>query len=85
MRTTAGKRARLTKFTAEFPVEREGTHRLPTEGWLALWADGSEFRLAGGAHPTAFDGALTAGEREGLGLNPSGYRNDLLALIRSVE
>lgn len=86
MRTGSGKRARLTKFTADSPVEREGTEtRLPTEGWLAVWADGSEFRLAGGAYPTTFEAALTDDERASLDLAPSTYRNDLLELLREVE
>jgi hypothetical protein len=86
MRTGSGKRARLTKFTADSLVERKATEtRLPTEGWLTVWADGSEFRLAGGAYPTTFDGALTGDERASLGLNPSTYRNELLELLRAVE
>lgn len=86
MRTKAGKRARLTKFTADYPVQRDGDEAsLPTESFLAVWADGREFRLAGGAHPTSFDGALGEAERDGLGLTPTGYRNDLLDLIRDVE
>lgn len=86
MRTKAGKRARLTKFTADYPVERDGeTVTLSTEGWLAVWAEGSEFRLTGGAHPTTFAGALTDDERESLGVDPSSYRNELLELLRQVE
>ncbi|EJN58723.1 hypothetical protein [Halogranum rubrum] len=90
MRTESGNRARLTKFTADYPVERGGdgdgdVSRLPTEGWLAVWADGSEFRLAGGAYPTAFGGVLTDDERSALGVNPAAYRNELLDLIRAVE
>lgn len=86
MRTTAGKRARLTKLTAEYPVEWDGrVARLPTEGWLAVRTDGREFRLTGGAYPTDFTGALREGERAALSADPSEYRNDLLDLIRGVE
>lgn len=86
MRTKAGKRARLTKFTADSPVDRDGTvSQLPTEGWLAIWADGSEFRLTGGAYPTAFDGALTDDEQAALDANPATSRNEVLDLIRAVE
>jgi hypothetical protein len=89
MRTRSGKRARLTKFTADYPVARDGDETdetsLPTEGFLAVWADGGEFRLAGGAHPTSFDGALDETERDALGVDPTSYRNELLELIRAVE
>lgn len=86
MRTESGNRARLTKFTADYRVERDGNSlTLPTEGWVAVWADGSEFRLAGGAYPTTFETALTEDERQSLDSTPSTYRNELLHLLRHVE
>ncbi|SEO23505.1 hypothetical protein SAMN04487948_101249 [Halogranum amylolyticum] len=86
MRTASGTRARLTKFTADSPIERDGDEvALPTEGWLAVWAEGREFRLAGGAYPTSFGDALTDDERTSLGVDPSSYRDELLELLRTVE
>ncbi|MFC7226160.1 hypothetical protein N0B31_01990 [Salinirubellus salinus] len=71
-----GSRARITPFGARYPVEGG---EIGIRGYLAVWRDGG-FRLAGGAYP---DSGLEAV----LGETPAGaeaYRDELLALIRSV-
>jgi hypothetical protein len=59
---------------------------LSADGWLATWAPDRDFRLAGGAYPTAvIDGdGETAGALADC-LDPSAFRADLLALIRGTS
>ena len=63
MRTGNGVRTRLTRYEATFPLADvldgdadtglpEGT-AVTVEGWLSVWLDDGQFRLAGGAYPTA--------------------------------
>lgn len=84
-RTGMGERLRLTKYTARYHVEWRGQkHTIDIEGWLGIWIQNGEFRLAGGAYPTrGFDALLTS-----LGLDrvtdPRDDREELLALIRGV-
>lgn len=84
VRTDSGDRASLCKYTASYPLEG-GT--LDVEGWLAVWSTGGTFRIAGGAYPVrGLDTLLSdvpGAERPDI--DPSDYRNDLLALIRAVE
>ena len=75
MRTRAGKRARLTKYTARLPID-VADEPIPVEAWLAVFVVRSEFRLAGGAFPTSFP--------VDVGIHRSRYRNELLDLIRRV-
>lgn len=76
LRTDAGHRARLRRFTAE--CDREGdSPPVPVEGWLAAWAVDGQFRVAGGAYPT--------GDPLGDGsVSPGRYREELLGFVRGV-
>lgn len=73
VRADSGERIRLTKYTARFEA---GDLAADVEAWFGVWIRSSEFRVAGGAYPVA-----------GLpvDLDPAGYREELLALLRSVE
>ncbi len=76
MRTHAGNRARLTKYTARFPVGF-ADEPIPVEAWLAVFVVGSEFRLAGGAFPTSLPIDVE--------VDRSRYRSELIDLIRRVD
>lgn len=84
VRTDAGDRARMVKYTATLPLD-DGA--LDVEGWLAVWVSGGSFRIAGGAYPVAgLEGLLAAlpgGEWPETA--PGAFRDDLLALIRAVR
>lgn len=86
LRTDAGDRASLVKYTARYPFEDAPTDELRIEGWLAVWASGGEFRIAGGAYPISglerLLAALDTNERPAI--DPNAYRKELLELIRSV-
>lgn len=84
VRTDTGDRARLVKYTASLPLDGGG---LEVEGWLAVWATGGSFRVAGGAYPVAGLDALLADlpEDERPETAPGAFRDDLLALIRAVR
>jgi len=75
LRTDAGRRARLRRFTATYRPEG-AADSLPVEGWLAVWSTAGEFRVAGGAYPTALPDA---------GAVPGRYREELLTFVRAVE
>lgn len=90
MRTDAGDRARLTKYTARYAVERNGSdrddgdHDIAIEGWVAVWTRRSGFRIAGGAYP--IQGFAVLCESAGIDLDdPNAYREELLGLLRAVE
>lgn len=88
VRTDAGDRARLRKLTARLPLGSDApAEALDVEGWLAVWSTGGQFRIAGGAYPVrgldALLGALPADERPPT--DPTGYRDELLALVRAVR
>lgn len=74
IRTDAGERARLTKYAARFET---GGVSAVVEAWLAVWIHEGEFRLAGGAYPASGLGSVA--------LDPSSYREELIALIRGVR
>jgi hypothetical protein len=78
-RTRGGDRLRLRQFTATYPTDGV---RLDVEGWLGVWAAGGEVRIAGGAYPTSGFDAFGDGVED---LAPGSFRDELLALIRSVE
>jgi hypothetical protein len=96
MRTDTGDRARLTKYTARYAVERDhrkgdghrndgdDDHDIAIEGWVAVWTRRGGFRIAGGAYPTQGFAALceSAGVDPG---DPNAYREELLGLLRAVE
>jgi hypothetical protein len=86
LRTDAGDRASLVKYTARYPFEDAPTDELRIEGWLAVWATGGEFRIAGGAYPISgleeLLAVLYSDERPAI--EPNAYREELLELIRSV-
>lgn len=95
MRTRAGDRARLTKFTARLDaarLDRDGagetaTDPLRIEAWLAVWSTGGSFRIAGGAYPVSGLDSLLAGlpADERPPTDPRAYRSELLDLVRAVE
>jgi hypothetical protein len=86
-RTDSGERARLVKYTARYPFDDAPTDELRIEGWLAVWATGSEFRIAGGAYPIhgleELVAGLDSGERPDI--DRGAYRDELLDLIRAIE
>lgn len=75
LRTDAGRRARLRRFTATYRPDDTGDS-LAVEGWLAVWSTAGEFRVAGGAYPTELPDCDAA---------PGRYREELLAFVRGVE
>ncbi|MFB6188426.1 MAG: hypothetical protein ABEI57_00950 [Halapricum sp.] len=87
VRTASGERASLGKVTASCPFEGLPTDELRIEGWVAVWATGGAFRIAGGAYPIGgLDGLLAsipAAERPTT--DPNDYRAELLDLIRAVR
>lgn len=86
IRTDAGDRTRLTKYTgtyqfgADAPVET-----LRVEGWLGVWTREDAFRLAGGAYPTAGLDELLGEHGTDLSTDPSRFREALVGLIRAVR
>jgi len=77
LRTEAGRRARLRRFTAEYRAADDAAP-VPVEAWLAVWAVDGQFRVAGGAYPTA-------DPLDGGAVSPGRYREELLAFVRGVE
>ena len=88
-----GVEADVTAYDATCPL---GDLRLSVVGWLAVWPDGSEFLLAGGAYPTALVDAgaparddetseETATGRLADHLTPDEFREELFALIRATR
>lgn len=58
---------------------------LSVDGWLAVWAPDRDFRLAGGAYPTAVvDGAGATVDALADCLDPSAFRSELFELVRGV-
>ena len=85
IRTDTGDRARLTNYTATYPVGTDGpVDALRVEGWLAVWTREGAFRVAGGAYPTAGLADLLASQ-EGIPTDPSVFRNALIDLVRAVR
>jgi hypothetical protein len=84
MRTEAGDRARLVKYTGQIPLQAD--HAFDVEAWLAVWAPDTTFRIAGGAYPTRGLDALldSLPDDERPETNPRVFRDDLLAFIRGV-
>lgn len=74
--------ARLFGYDARCPVDDV---TLSVDGWLAVWAPDSAFRLAGGAYPTTVEEDGETGVRLADLFDPSAYREDLLALIRGTD
>ena len=84
-----GTEAEVTAYDATC---RLGGVDLSVVGWLAVWPDGSEFLLAGGAYPTGVvDGRPVArGDETPEGdlaghLRPDEFRDDLFGLIRATR
>lgn len=84
MRTDAGDRARLVKYTGHIPLS-DG-HAFDIEAWLAVWAPDTTFRIAGGAYPTQGLDALLESlpEPERPETNPRVFRDDLLDVVSGV-
>ncbi|WP_440991203.1 hypothetical protein [Haloarchaeobius baliensis] len=88
MRTRNGSRTRLTRYEATFPLPDvlDGDLDLPAdaevtvEGWLSVWLDDGQFRLAGGVYPTDGLDAVASGVAD----DPGSYRNELLSVLRSA-
>lgn len=81
MRVDTGDRARLWKYTARYG---SSVGPVDLEGWAALWVAGGEFLMAGGAYPTRGPGDASDA-LENADLDRGRYREETLALIRSVE
>jgi hypothetical protein len=76
---------------------RLGGVRLSVVGWLAVWPDGPEFLLGGGAYPTAVVetgvGAATEGAEPSSDaaddlsalLTPDDFRKELFSLLRAIR
>ena len=77
LRTDTARRARLRRFTAEFDTG-DDSPAVPVEAWVAVWAAAGQFRVAGGAYPTA-------NPRGDAAVSPGRYRDELLAFVRAVE
>lgn len=86
----ASVRARVTPFRATFPIPvdeaghadgaGESERSLDVRAYLAVWDEGGEFVIVGGAYPSGLTEFLGgAVETDG-----EGYRQELLDLIRSV-
>lgn len=75
-------RARMVKYAARYPEPS-----LEVEGWTGVWSHDGSFRVAGGAYPVEglapLVEELPADERPSTG--PSGFRDELVALIRGVR
>ncbi|WP_435345610.1 hypothetical protein [Haloarchaeobius sp. HRN-SO-5] len=81
MRTNGGARARLTQYDATYDLREAGVDgEVAVEGWLSVWVDGGTFRLAGGAYPVSGLDAVVPG----VVADPGTYRNELLAILRSL-
>lgn len=78
VRVDSGERARLTSVRAHYPLATDdGEVELDVAGYLGVWLGDDGFRLAGGAYP-----------ERGLaqfGVDASGFREELLDLIRAVD
>lgn len=85
-RATAGTRSNLVKYTASYPLENHRIDAIDVEGWLAVWADGGTFRIAGGAYPVRGLDELLADldPDERPETDPNAYREELLELIRAT-
>jgi hypothetical protein len=76
--------ARLFRYDARCPVDGV---TLSVDGWLAVWAPDRQFRLAGGAYPTAVadeSGDEATATALADHLDPSAFRSELFDLIRAV-
>jgi hypothetical protein len=83
MRVDSGKKAKLWKYTANHPLEDQ---TLPIEAWLAVWHQRGTFLLSGGAYPAKqLDAIFEVGGDATLSRSTGEYRDELLALVRSVE
>ena len=87
LRTESGERAQLRKFTAVLPLAAGTADRLDVEGWLAVWATGGSFRVAGGAYPVGgLDDLLEPlPAAETPPTDPGTFREGLLDAIRAVR
>jgi len=86
IRTETGDRARLTRYDAAYPLGADGPgDTLRIEGWLAVWTTENAFRVAGGAYPTAGIDDLLADREAAPAIDPAGFREDLIGLIRAVR
>jgi hypothetical protein len=74
--------ARLAGYDA---TARVGDVRLAVDGWVAVWPDGDEFLMAGGAYPTGVrDDGGDPGTAAALAaeLTPTEFREELFELVR---
>jgi hypothetical protein len=80
--------ARLLRYDARCPV---GGLTLSVDGWLAVWVPDRNFRLAGGAYPTAVVDTPSEGDGDDTAaavadcLDPSTFRAELFELIRGTK
>jgi hypothetical protein len=80
-----GEAARLFQYDARCRVDGL---TLPVTAWLAVWAPGSDFRMAGGAYPTGVDSGAaedTLADSIESRLDPTGFRSELFDLVRATH
>jgi hypothetical protein len=83
-----GSDATLVRYDADCAV---GGTRLAVDGWLAVWPDAGgdtagDYLVAGGAYPTrVLDGGGTDEAALADAIEPGRFRDDLLAMLRSVR
>lgn len=80
-RVRSGARAEFTPFEARYRLPAPDERALDIEGVLAVWLDDG-FVVAGGAYPANL--AAVLGDELDVGADASGYREELLDLVRSV-
>lgn len=84
MRVESGERARLQGYRGRLPLPLEAVAELVVAGWLAVWATGGEFRVAGGAYPEGLPAVADALGAGSLGPTAADCRRELFDLIRGV-
>ncbi len=85
-------RARFTAFTAEQPLEGDGTEglgagALPLECWIGVWTDGGEVRVVTGGYPAVqLSTHLDIGtDVPVLARSQAAAREEFFSLARAVE
>ncbi|MFB6082889.1 MAG: hypothetical protein ABEJ94_01425 [Halorientalis sp.] len=82
IRVETGDRASLQAYEATIETS---VVDVPVEGYLAVWSNRGEFRLAGGAYPAASLSDLLGISIPSIDIDPDSFREELLTLVRSVR
>lgn len=85
LRVESGERARLQGYRGRLPLPLEAVEELAVAGWLAEWATGGEFRVAGGAYPEGLPAVADTLGADALGPTAADCRDELFELIRGVD